>query len=61
MVAVSELVFGLDAELVRLGYKASTMAWYCIGAAGAACRGSSHPVGCRSFRWTWRWYGAGIY
>jgi hypothetical protein len=28
MVAVSELVFGLDAELVRLGYKASTMAWY---------------------------------
>jgi hypothetical protein len=28
MVAVSELVFGLDAELVRLGHKASTMAWY---------------------------------
>src|SRR5260370_25643895 len=28
MVAVSELVCGLDAELVRLGYKASTMAWY---------------------------------
>jgi hypothetical protein len=28
MVAVSELVFGLDAELVRLGYKPSTMAWY---------------------------------
>jgi integrase len=28
MVAVSELVSGLDAELVRLGYKASTMAWY---------------------------------
>ena len=28
MVAVSELVFGLDAELVRLGYKASTMVWY---------------------------------
>ena len=28
MVAVSELVSGLDAELVRLGYKPSTMAWY---------------------------------
>jgi site-specific recombinase XerD len=28
MVAVPELVSGLDAELVRLGYKASTMAWY---------------------------------
>ena len=28
MVAVSELVSGLDAELVRLGYKPSTMLWY---------------------------------
>jgi integrase len=28
MTSVSELVSGLDAELVRLGYKASTMAWY---------------------------------
>jgi integrase len=28
MVAVSELVSGLDAELVRLGYKPSTMIWY---------------------------------
>src|SRR5258706_2426508 len=28
MVAVSELVSGLDAELVRLGYKAATMVWY---------------------------------
>ncbi|MGH3806836.1 MAG: tyrosine-type recombinase/integrase [Pseudonocardiaceae bacterium] len=28
MVAVSELVSRLDAELVRLGYKASTMVWY---------------------------------
>ena len=28
MVAVSKLVSGLDAELVRLGYKASTMVWY---------------------------------
>lgn len=28
MVAVSELVSGLDAELVRLGYRPSTMAWY---------------------------------
>ena len=28
MVAVSELVCGLDAELVRLGYSASTMVWY---------------------------------
>lgn len=28
MVAVSELVSGLDVELVRLGYKASTMVWY---------------------------------
>jgi hypothetical protein len=28
MVAVSELVSGLDADLVRLGYQASTMAWY---------------------------------
>jgi hypothetical protein len=28
MVAVSELVSGLDAELVRLDYKASTMVWY---------------------------------
>jgi len=28
MVAVSELVLGLDAELVRLGYKPSTMVWY---------------------------------
>ena len=27
-------------------------------AAGAACRGSSRPVGCRSFRWTWRWHGS---
>jgi integrase len=28
MVAVSELVSGLDVELVRLGYKPSTMVWY---------------------------------
>lgn len=28
MVAVSELVSGLDAELVRLGYKPSTLTWY---------------------------------
>lgn len=28
MVALSELVSGLDAELVRLGYKPSTMIWY---------------------------------
>ncbi len=28
MVAVSELVSGLDAELVRLGYTGSTMVWY---------------------------------
>ena len=28
MVAVSALVSGLDAELVRLGYKDSTMVWY---------------------------------
>lgn len=28
MVAVSELVSGLDAELVRLGYKPSTLKWY---------------------------------
>lgn len=28
MTAVSELVCGLDAELVRLGYKPSTMVWY---------------------------------
>jgi site-specific recombinase XerD len=28
MVAVSQLVSGLDAELVRLGYKPSTMLWY---------------------------------
>ena len=28
MVAVAELVSGLDAELVRLGYKPSTMVWY---------------------------------
>lgn len=28
MVAVSALVAGLDAELVRLGYKPSTMVWY---------------------------------
>jgi site-specific recombinase XerD len=28
MVAVSELMSGLDAELVRLGYKPSTMLWY---------------------------------
>lgn len=28
MVAVTELVSGLDAELVRLGYKPSTMVWY---------------------------------
>ena len=28
MVAVSELVSGLDAELVRVGYKPSTMIWY---------------------------------
>jgi hypothetical protein len=28
MVTVSELVPGLDAELVRLGYKPSTMVWY---------------------------------
>jgi hypothetical protein len=28
MVAVSELVSGLDAELVCLGCKASTMVWY---------------------------------
>jgi hypothetical protein len=28
VVAVSELVSGLDAELVRLGYRISTMMWY---------------------------------
>jgi len=27
MVAASDLVSGLDAELVRLGYKPSTMVW----------------------------------
>ena len=52
MVAVSELVSGLDAELVRLGYKASTMVWY---------RGCWRRLerffasrGGRSFRWIWR-------
>ncbi len=28
MVALPALVSGLDAELVRLGYKESTMVWY---------------------------------
>ena len=28
MVALSALVSGLDAELVRLGYKDATMVWY---------------------------------
>ena len=28
MVALSALVSGLDAELMRLGYKDSTMVWY---------------------------------
>ena len=28
MVALPALVSGLDAELVRLGYKDSTMVWY---------------------------------
>ena len=28
MTAVCDLVSGFDAELVRLGYKPSTMAWY---------------------------------
>ena len=28
MAAVCDLVSGLDAELVRLGYKPSTMVWY---------------------------------
>src|ERR1035441_9423501 len=28
MAAVSELVSALDAELVRLGYKSSTLVWY---------------------------------
>ena len=28
MAAVSELVSGLDAELVRLGYQPSTLKWY---------------------------------
>ena len=28
MAAVSDLVFGLDAELVRLGYQPSTLKWY---------------------------------
>ena len=28
MVTLSALVSGLDAELVRLGYKGSTMVWY---------------------------------
>ena len=28
MTAVSELVSGLDAELVRLGYQPSTLKWY---------------------------------
>ena len=28
MTAVSDLVSGLDAELVRLGYMPSTMVWY---------------------------------
>jgi hypothetical protein len=28
MAAVSELVSALDAELVRLGYKPSTLVWY---------------------------------
>ncbi len=56
MVAVSELVSGLDAELVRLGYKDSTMVWY---------RGCWRRVerffasrGVQEFRWTWRWPGS---
>ena len=39
MVALPALVSGLDAELVRLGYKDSTMVWY------RGCRRRSAPEG----------------
>ena len=52
MAAVSELVSGLDAELVRLGYKPSTMVWY--RGCWRRLEGSSRPAGCRSSRWMWR-------
>src|ERR1035441_6413103 len=32
--------------------------WCGTGVAGAAWRGSSRPVACRSFRWIWRWRGS---
>jgi hypothetical protein len=43
MAALSVLVSGLDAELVRLGYKDSTMIWYRV--LGGACSGASLPGG----------------
>ena len=43
MTAVFELVSGLDAELVRLGYKPSTLKWYGCGSPGGSCRAGETP------------------
>jgi hypothetical protein len=56
MAAVSELVSGLDAELVRLGYKPSTLVWYRV--AGGVWRGISRRAAFRSSRWMSRWPGS---
>ena len=56
MVTLFSLVSGLDAELVRLGYKGSTMVG--IGAAGAAWRSSSLPAAWKSSHGIWPWCGS---
>ena len=56
MVALPVLVSGLEAEMIRLGYKDSTMVWY--HGPGAACSGTSLPAAWRSSRWTWPWSGS---
>ena len=56
MAAVCELVSALDAELVRLGYKPSTMVWY--RGCWRRLERYSRPAACRSSRWMSRWPGS---
>jgi hypothetical protein len=56
MVALPVLVSGLEAEMIRLGYKDLTMAWY----HGAWRRLQRYFTfrGVGSSRWTWPWSGS---
>ena len=55
MAAVSELVSGLDAELVRMGYRPSTLVWR--RGSWRRLEGGSRCAMWRSSRWMAQWPG----